>query len=78
VREAKGENDEDGGVDNHQSPEAIGRHGVVRHRLFPLIIWFRPAMAAVMAVVHEEMHQRTRQYEQPGQRPQNVRRVLGQ
>jgi len=35
-------------------------------------------MAAVMAVVHEEMHQRTRQYEKPGQRPQNMRGVLGQ
>src|SRR6516162_1281011 len=31
----EGENDEDGGVDDHQPPEAISRHRIVRHRLFP-------------------------------------------
>jgi hypothetical protein len=73
---AEGENDEDGGVDDHQPPNCV-----VRHRLFPFIIRVRPrrlAMAAVMAMVHEEMHERTRQYEQPRQRAQNMRGVLGQ
>jgi hypothetical protein len=62
-------------------PEAIGRHGVMRHWLLSFIIRIRPrrlAMPAMMAMVHEEMHQRTRQYEQPRQRPQNMRGVLHQ
>jgi hypothetical protein len=35
-------------------------------------------MAAVIAVVHEEMHERTGEYEEPWQRSQNMRGVLGQ
>ena len=49
--------------------------------LFLLTIRLRPSVTVattMMPVVHEEMHQRTSQYEQPWQRAQNMRGVLGQ